>query len=192
MRKDLRLTSRPGEARTRAAGPLAAGIMAVAVWALPLDPALRHLLAFGLTLAAAAMAAEWIVGLTGTDPFAVIRSLPLRASQVWGARAAWALLLSIALIAGHALAARRALEPPALRLFLAWSGAAVLGIGLLGANYGVSLFPRADHAQRLLALSLGLAVAASIMLPLMGWIVLLSAILHSTRRIGRWSRAEAV
>jgi len=34
------------------------------------------------------------------------------------------------------------------------------------------------------------AVAASVMIPLSGWIVLLSAILHSARRLPHWSRLE--
>jgi len=191
MRKDLLVTLRPGPTRTRALSPVALGALSCAAWALPLAPGLRHFAAFALALACAGTTAEWIVSLTGSDPFPVMKSLPLGAGPVWGARVAWVALVAIALVAGHALAAARALEPPALRLFLAWTGSAVLGIGLLGANYGVTLFPRADHAQRLLALSLGLALASSLMLPLMGWIVLLTAILHSTVRLGRWARTEA-
>jgi hypothetical protein len=65
-----------------------------------------------------------------------------------------------------------------------------LGIAALGVNYGVTLFPRADVAQRLLGLSLGLAVAASIMIPLSGWVVLLFAVAHSARRLTQWPRLE--
>ena len=76
-------------------------------------------------------------------------------------------------------------------MFLVWSGLATVAITTLGVNYGVTLFPRADVAERLLGLSLGLAIAASVMLPLSGWIVLLTAVLHSARRLGHWSRLEA-
>ncbi|MEO5617399.1 MAG: hypothetical protein ABIS67_06480, partial [Candidatus Eisenbacteria bacterium] len=69
-------------------------------------------------------------------------------------------------------------------------GLASLAITMLGVNYGISLYPRAEQAQRVLALSLGLSMAASLMVPLMGWIVLLTAVLHSSRRVARWSRAE--
>jgi hypothetical protein len=40
------------------------------------------------------------------------------------------------------------------------------------------------------ALSLGLSVAASLMIPLMGWFVLITGVIHSARRLGRWSRLE--
>jgi hypothetical protein len=189
MRKDLLVTSRPGPARARLVSPIAFGALSLAAWALPEAPQAR-LAAFVLALLCAASWAAWLVAITGSDPFPIIRGLPLRLGDVWGARVAWALLVSLALVAGHALAAR-SLDPPALRLFLAWTGAATFGIGLLGANYGATLYPRADHAQRLLALSLGIAVAASVMLPLLGWVVLATAILHSLRRLPRWHRLEA-
>jgi len=57
-------------------------------------------------------------------------------------------------------------------------------------NYSVTLFPRADHAQRVYGLSLGIAVVGSLLIPLVGWIVLLTAILHSARRLPRWPRLE--
>ena len=34
------------------------------------------------------------------------------------------------------------------------------------------------------------AKAGSLMIPLMGWLVLASAVFHSTRRLTRWSRLE--
>jgi hypothetical protein len=67
---------------------------------------------------------------------------------------------------------------------------ATLAIAALGINYGVTLFPRADTAKRMLGLSLGLAVIASLMFPLAGWIVLTTAIVHSSRRLSRWDRLE--
>jgi hypothetical protein len=33
-------------------------------------------------------------------------------------------------------------------------------------------------------------MAASLMVPLMGWIVLITAVLHSLRRVHRWTGAE--
>jgi hypothetical protein len=187
--KDLVMTRRVPALRRSALAALALVLFSALAWGLPFELDLRRFSALALILVAAAAVAEWLVALSGSDPFAVLRSLPLGARTVWGARAAWAALTTAALLLLHAATARD-LSSDALRLFLAWSGAAALGIGALGVNYGVTLFPRADVAHRLLALSLGLAVAASIMLPLSGWIVLLSAILHSARRLPRWSRLE--
>ena len=94
-----------------------------------------------------------------------------------------------ALVLAHAASARP-LAPEARLVFLVWTGGAALAIALLGANYGVTLFPRAEIAQRLYALSLGLAVAGSLMIPLMGWIVLLAGLIHSALRLPGWTRLE--
>jgi hypothetical protein len=190
MRKDLLVALRPGPARARLAPPLLFGALSIAARALPIAPPIAHFAAFALALACAASWAEWIIAVTAGDPFPVAKSLPIGLGVAWGARVAWAALAGLALVAGHALAGR-ALDPGPLGLFLAWTGGAALGIGVLGANYGITLYPRGSHAQRLLALSLGVALAASLMLPLLGWVVLLTAIAHSLRRLPRWARAEA-
>ena len=187
--KDLRLTLRLGAMRRTALLPLAFGIASLLAWRLPAEPGLRHFTAFALSLLAAATLAEWLVVLSGSDPFDALRVLPLGVGTVWGARAVWGVAFALAMTLGQALAARE-LAPHALQVFLVWSGLATIVIATLGVNYGVTLFPRADVAQRLLGLSLGLAVAASVMLPLSGWIVLLTAVLHSARRLPRWARLE--
>jgi hypothetical protein len=109
--------------------------------------------------------------------------------SLWTARILWGVLGMLVLVVGHGLAAR-ALAAGPLRLFLLWVGGAVLGIATLGLHYGLTLFPRTDLAQRLLGLSLGLAVIASLMFPLSGWLILLSAIAHSARRLPRWHGLE--
>lgn len=189
MGKDLLVTARRGTIRRAAFVPLLLWIASVLVWRLPGEPAMRHFLAFALVLLAAAALAEWLVTLSGSDPFSGLRVLPLGVATVWGARFAWGVLGTLLLVAGQ-LAGARELSPGAQRVFFTWIGAASLGIAALGVNYGVTLFPRADVAERLLGLSLGLAVAASVMIPLSGWIVLLTAVLHSARRLPRWARLE--
>jgi hypothetical protein len=167
-------------------------ILSALAWRLPSPPHMRDLewvSAFILALLGSAALGEWLVSLSGADPFQTLRSLPVGLGQVWFARAALALAATAGLLTLHAAAAS-GLTPHALRLFLVWVGGATLAIAALAVNYGVTLFPRADIAQRLLGLSLGLAVAASLMIPLLGWIVLLSAVLHSARRLSRWSRLE--
>lgn len=189
MEKDLRLTLRHGPLRRALAGTLVLWALSLGVWTLQGDLALRHFAAFALALLTAAAAAHWLVLLSGSDPFAGLRVLPLGLGAVWGARFAHGVLATLLLVAGHALAAHD-LSPLALRIFLAWTGAASITIAALAVNYGVTLFPRADVAERLLGLSLGLAMAASVMIPLSGWIVLLAGVLHSARRLPHWSRLE--
>lgn len=188
--KDLWITLRPSAARIRALVPLVLAAASAAVWWLPAAAAAdRHALAFALALMAAATWAEWIVTVSGSDPFAALRTLPLGAAAVWGARVAWALLGAAVLVVVQA-AATRGLAPPALRFSLAWTGIAAFSIGALGVNYATTLFPRADVAGRQLTLTLVVAMAASFVLPLSGWVVLLTALLHSARRLPRWAWTE--
>jgi len=187
--KDLRITLRLGSVLRSVSLPVALGGLSLLAWQIPGEPATRHFAAFTLILLAAATLAEWLAMLAGSDPFGVLRVLPIGVATVWGARFAWGAAGTLLLVLGQAIAARE-LAPHAWQLFLIWSGAATLTIATLGVNYGVTLFPRADLAQRLLGLALGLAVVASVMLPLSGWIVLLAAVLHSARRLPHWSRLE--
>jgi hypothetical protein len=187
--KDLLVTLRHGPTRRAAMLPLALWMGSLLAWRLPGEPALRHAVAFALALLAAAALAEWLATLAGSDPFAALRVLPVGVLTVWMARFVWAVVGALVLVAGQAVAARE-LAPHARLVLMVWAGGAALAIATLGVNYGVTLFPRADVARRMLGLSLALAMAASVMIPLSGWIVLLSAVLHSARRLPRWSRLE--
>jgi hypothetical protein len=200
--KDSLLCARPTAARRRLLPPLLLGALAILAWTLPAILASRgprdepaqtlafaHFLAFGLTLAAAGTWGEFLIALCGEDPFIVLRSLPLGVAAIWSARMLWGLGFTLVMSLAHAFAGR-SLEGPSLALFLEWSGGASLAITMLAVNYGLTLYPRADSAQRMLALSLGLAIAGSLMIPLMGWIVLLTGLVHSARRLPRWNRLE--
>jgi hypothetical protein len=189
LRKDLLLIGRPGPARRALVAPLLLGALSVAVWALPLAREARPVAALALALLAASGVASWIVALTASDPFAIVRVLPLGVGVVWGARVLWAALGAVMLGAGQALAAGFA-DGHAPAAFLAGVALPALAIGLLGANYAVTLFPRADHAERILSIVLAISVAGSLMFPLLGWALLLAALLHSARRLPRWATRE--
>ena len=115
--------------------------------------------------------------------------LPVGVGAFWGARALEALALA-ALVTAAQLPAARLMEPLALRVHLVWTAAAALAILIFGANVAVTLYPRADHARRVFTLSLALAATASLILPLVGWVLLLTAMLHSARRLPPWTRGE--
>lgn len=190
--KDLRVTARVGPVARQFATASLFWLLSVAAWWLPTFAHARDLgyvAAFVLALIGSAALGEWLVALSGSDPFATLRTLPLGVATVWGARFALAATATVLLLLAHGLAAR-GLSPHALRLFLVWVGGATLAITALAVNYGVTLFPRADVARRMFGLSLGLAVVASLMIPLLGWLVLLSAVIHSARRLSGWARLE--
>lgn len=189
LHKDLRWMGRPSRARRVLPAALGFAALSVIAWRLPIELPAARFAAFALALLAAAALAEWLVGLTGSDPFPVVRSLPVGLGDVWLARAAWVFAFAMALVVTHALAGANH-AAAANPVFLIWLLLATICIGLLGVHYGITLFPQGDIATRLLGLSLGLAVAVSIMLPMAGWLVLLTAVLHSTRRLPRWWRIE--
>ena len=188
-RNDLRLARRDPAARRRAATAAAAIVLSLIAWHLPIETRGRMLLAFAGCLIASSTVAEWLITTIGADPPDVVRALPLRIGAAWGTRMRWGSLAAAVLVAGHLVVAT-GIGPGARLFFALCIGLASLAITTLGVNYGISLYPRTDQAQRVFALSLGLAMAGSLMMPLMGWIVLVTALIHSARRVARWSRAE--
>jgi hypothetical protein len=191
-RKDLAVATAGSPAGERLPAPLLLGAASVLVWFVPgMAPPLERALAFSLALLAAGALADWLVTLSGSDPYAALRVLPLGVMPVWGARAASAAVALAGLLLAHGLAAH-GVSPGGRAGMLAALGVATALVTMLGVNYGVTLFPRADIARRLLALSLGMAMAASWMLPLAGWVLLLTGVIHSARRLPRWARLEEV
>ena len=190
LRKDLLLLGRPGPARERLLPPLTLAALGALVWSLPLAPEAVPAVALGLALLAAAGVASWIIALAASDPYPVLRNLPLGVGVVWGARVVWAALAAVTLAAGQAAAAglAGAHAPPQ-----AFAGIVLpaLAIGVLGANYAITLFPRADLADRILAVALAFSLAASLMIYFLGWLVLLVTLVHSARRLKGWEQRGA-
>ena len=189
-RKDARLALRPTSARARLVAPVVLALASFGVWLLPLEPPLARLLAFAGGLTAAATFAEFLIALAGEDPTAVMKTLPIGAWPVWLSRTAWVLLWALVLAAGSVFLARP-LAAHALQVLLVWETCAAIAIGLLCLHDGMTLGHNAAAAQRFLTLTLAISMAASIMIPLLGWIVLLTAVVHSARRVPRWARIES-
>jgi hypothetical protein len=190
--KDLRLTRRPTAARARAIAPLLFAVLSASVWWIAgtqteIPTELVRFVAFGLALVASAAFAEWLIALASSDPSPVLRGLPLGAGDVWLGRALLLIGFVTLVLAGQAVAARPLAVGP-LQVHLVWLGAATLAVGLLGIHYSLTL--PATAAARVLVLTLSIAMAASIMIPLLGWVLLLTAVIHSARRVPRWPRIE--
>lgn len=186
--KDVLLARRPASAR-RAVMPLSIAALSMAIWWAPLEPAAARMIAFGLALIASHAWGEWLIVLAARDPFAILRALPVRLYHVWIARACWGVIAVLALAIGH-LMSLRVLSFSALGLFLAWTSAATMLLSVLAVHYGITLYPDERAAQRVYSLTLGIAIAASLMIPLMGWVTLLAALIHSARRLPRWTRLD--
>jgi hypothetical protein len=187
--KDLLLLARSSRLRERLLPAAAFAALSAAAWFVPDLGRGAHALAFALGLIAAGAVGDWILALSGLDPFAVLRSLPVGWPAVWRARMRWAALAAAALLAVHAIAARPLAASPRA-FFLVWLGLASLALTTLAVHYAQTVFPRAEQARRLYELSLGLAIVGSLLIPLLGWIVLLTAVIHSARRLPRWAALE--
>lgn len=187
--KDALLTMRATAVRRHFIAALAATALSAAAWGLPAPPAASHLIGLALALVSAAAFGEWLIALAGADPFLLLRAQPCPLGPAWSARAAWALGAGL-LLGGVQLAASGTLQPHARQLLAGWVAIAAFVISLLAVHYGLTLYPRTARAAHMLSLTLGLAMAASLMIPLAGWIVLLTALVHSAQRLPRWARLE--
>ena len=187
--KDLKITLRPTAARRRALLPIAFALVSFASWTVSAEPGFARLLAFATALLAAGTFGEWLIALAGEDPPTSFRALPIGVGPLWWSRVAWCGLATLGIVAAQ-IPAARTLSPQALELFLTWTAGATLLITLLAVHYGITLYPRADVAQRLFSLTLGIAIVASLMIPLLGWVTLLAALLHSARRLSRWDQLD--
>jgi hypothetical protein len=180
--KDLARTLRHTPARPRAAAWVVLLVLAAVVWVPPLEPAAAGAFSAALLLAAAATLADWMIALSSGDPYPLLAVLPLRARRVWALRAA--VVAAAAAVAALLLAlVARPLGPAARAQLVVALTLATLLIGGLGVTYGVTLYPRVETAQRLVLLWLALALAASVMFPLAGWIILSGAFAHALRRL---------
>ena len=180
--KDLAITLRRTPARSRASIWVALLVLAIALWALPLEPAAAAMFSAALLLAAAATLADWMIALSSGDPYPLLAVLPLSARRVWTLRAAVVAAASAVTALLLALVARP-LEAGARAQLVVALALATLLIGVLGVTYGVTLFPRVETAQRRGLRWLALALAASAMFPLAGWVLLLGALAHALRRL---------
>src|SRR6185295_13076959 len=130
MAKDVLLTRRVPSVGRQFLVTFTCGSLSILAWGLPDTSSTRHLdylAAFLMALLGAAALGEWLVSLSGCDPFAAVRVLPLGLRHVWSARFGLALLCIIAFLVAHAFGARE-LAPSAQRVFLVWVGAASLAI----------------------------------------------------------------
>jgi hypothetical protein len=141
-------------------------------------------MAFGLALIAAFAWANVLVALGGEEPAGLLRAQPVTPRAVWTARAIEVLAGALAMAALQAVAAR--LEPGPRALLAACVFGAALALGLLGAHYGITLGRQVQAARRFLVLAASIAMAASLMITLLGWLVLLAAVIHSALRVPRW------
>jgi hypothetical protein len=193
--KDALTVGRRGDLRSGLIAGLVLGAISLVGWLLPGQEETRGIdfrngITFFVTLYAAATFAGWMVALTGTDPFATLRALPLGVRTMWMARVAWAAGLTIVLLAGHAVLAR-GLSAGSLLVLLAWLAGSMLGLSMLGIHFGLSLYPQTTTARRMLEVTLVVIAITSTVFFLMGWFALLVAIVVTARKLPRWERAEA-
>lgn len=189
VRLDFLTTRRASAARARALFALAFLALGALAWFTAASPVQRRALAFAAYLPACAALGGWAIARTCSDPASALRALPLGPRDLWLAR-----FLAIAGVLVAALAGNAALAgslPPGARialLFTWWApGAAIAALGL---HYALTLYPRAQAAESLYFGWLGVALAGSIMIPFLGWGVLLAGLIHSAMRLPRWWSPE--
>ena len=189
-RLDRALTLRPTPARVRMFFAALFAAASVAAWFTAMPAPEQRAFAFAaFTLACTALGA-WAIARVCNDPPDVLRPLPLPLGAVWGARFAPMVLALIALAVLDSVLATHMPVIGRVGLVVTWLIPG-LAIAVLGLHYAITLAPQARAAENLYFAWLGVAVAGSLMVPLMGWGVLIAGLVHSTRRLRVWWRPEA-
>ena len=178
--------SAPHRAALAGAGFALAGL---AAWALPRPPIERAALAFAGQMLTAAALGAWAASLVTGDPASLWRPLPLAPRRVWGARVRPLVIAMLVLPIAHAACAAPLGAPARAGIVLSWPIPALL-VATLGLHHALSLYPDARAASRVTTTWLGVSVAASLMIPLLGWIVLFAGAVHAARRVARGFHSE--
>ncbi len=189
QRLDRTLSWRSAPPRARLAGALVASALASLAWwsgAEPLQARAQSFVGFAI---ASALLGGWAVVRVCGDPADLIRPLPLSLRALWQARFGQLALTLFVLAALQAALANG--FPIAARIgqFVTWFLPG-LALATLGLHYGITLHPRSDVAENLYYGWLGVAVCASLMIPFMGWAVVLAGLIHSSLRLSRWRSPE--
>jgi hypothetical protein len=186
---DTSLTLRPTSARARMVFVALFAAASVVPWLRSMPAPEQRAFSFAaFTLACTALGA-WAIARVCSDPPATLRPLPLPLGAVWRARfvpmVAGVVVLAVfdALLATHVPVVGR------VGLVVTWIIPG-LAIAVLGLHYAITLAPQERAAENLYFAWLGVAIAGSLMVPLMGWAVLIAGLIHSTRRLRVRHRPE--
>ncbi|MCC6348431.1 MAG: hypothetical protein IT347_02435 [Candidatus Eisenbacteria bacterium] len=189
-RLDRLASARPGPSRVRLAFVAVLALAGLAAWFDGAEPMLRRAQAFALFLPVSASLGLWAIRRACAEPADLHRPLPISLADAWGARALPLGAALAAIAAANALAA--AGLPPAARLVLVPAWAAIgFALAVLGLHCSLTLVPQADAAESVYLSWLGVALVASLMMPLLGWFVLAAAVAHSSIRLPAWWRPKA-
>jgi hypothetical protein len=166
-------------------------LLSVAAWSLTHDLSQARAQAFAALMVSCAELGAWAAWRAAGDPATALRPLPLSLSDAWRARA-WPLLAVIAaVLVLHALLPQGVPAPARFGLALSWALPALLLV-LLGLHVGLSLGGRPGAAEGLYYGWLGAGIVGSLAVPLLGWAVVIAALVQATRRLGRWRMPEVV
>ena len=188
---DALATRRASRSRARA---VMAGVFALAsllVWAGRAEPLVRRAQAFAFLLLSATALGGWAIHRACAAPADLHRPLPISLRDAWLARAIPLAAVAFTLAAANALAALALPATARLVMVPAW-GLLVFGLSVLGLHYGLTLVPRGDAAETVYTSWLAAAITASVMIPLLGWFVLIGGLVHCSLRLRRWWEPEVV
>jgi hypothetical protein len=186
---DIALTLRPTSARTRMVFVALFAAASVVPWFTSMPALEQRAFSFAaFTLACTALGA-WAIARVCSDPPAVLRPLPLPLGALWRARFVPMVTGIVALAVFDALLAQHVPVVGRIGLVVTWIIPG-LAIAVLGLHYAITLAPQERAAENLYFAWLGVAIAGSLMVPLMGWAVLIAGLVHSTRRLRVWWRPE--
>jgi hypothetical protein len=188
-RLDALASVRPGPARARLAVAGLAALAGLFAWFDGAEPLMRRAQAFAALVPVAAALGAWAALRACAEPPDLHRPLPIALRDVYVARAVPLALALLAVTCAYTLASVGLPAAARLAIVPAWWPVS-FAVAVLGLHYGLTLVPRADAAEAVYAAWLGAALAASVMVPLLGWAVLFAGLGHSGARLRRWWTPE--
>lgn len=188
-RLDAALSTRRGAPAVRLTLAWTLWIMSVALTLLPgPDP---RVVAFAAFLLGCAEWGAWAAWRASGDPASTLRALPFGLGDAWRARMVPAVVIVVGIAAGQLAAAATTGDGIPAAIALGWMvpGLAIMALGL---HLGLSLggLPRA--AENLHYGWLATAVVLNPLIPLIGWVLLVVALVQSTLRLRHWRTPEVV
>ena len=190
-RLDRRLSLRPTPERTRLAFAALFLVLSLVPWFAFKEPASQRAWSFAAFTLSCTTLGAWAIARVCGDPTATLRILPLPLGAIWRGRFVPMVTVLVAVALIDAGVAPHVPLLGRVGMLVTWLIPG-LAIALLGLHYAITIAPQASAAENLYYAWLGVAVAGSLMVPLMGWGVLIAGLIHSTRRLRVWLRPEVV
>lgn len=181
---------------TRRGAPAVRLVLAWSLWAMSVALALvpgrdPRVVAFAAFLLGCTEWGAWAAWRASGDPASTLRALPFGLGDAWRARMVSAVVVVVGIAAAQLAATATTGNGIPAAHALGWMvpGLAIMALGL---HLGLSLSGLPRAAENLHYGWLATAIVLNLVIPLLGWVLLVVALVQSTLRLRHWRSPEVV